>query len=284
MPFQGYLRFPTIYRNRIVFVAEDDLWLVESEGGRAERLSAGVAEVKTPWFAPDGSQLAFIGETEGPGEVYLMPDLGNEAKRLTFQAVQGKVVGWSPTGDAILLASSYDQFDYDAQFISALNPAGGLPTLLPYGLANAVSYGPQGGLVIGRNIGEPAHWKRYRGGRTGQIWCDLEGNGDFQRLIQLEGNLASPCWIGERIYFISDHEGVGNIYSCTPTGEDLQRHTTHDDFYVRNLNSDGERIVYHAGGDLYLFEPDQGAGIARHIEVTLPSTRTQRRRKFVSAS
>src|SRR5262245_49296235 len=39
MPSQGYVRFPTIYRDRVVFVAEDDLWQVSSEGGRAERLT-----------------------------------------------------------------------------------------------------------------------------------------------------------------------------------------------------------------------------------------------------
>jgi tricorn protease len=281
MPFQGYVRFPTIHQNSIVFVAEDDLWLVESTGGRAERLTAGVAEIKTPRFAPDGQQLAFIAASEGGGEVYLMPALGGESRRLTFQSVHGKIAGWSPTGDALLFSSSFGQFDGDAQFLYTLNPGGGLPTPLPYGLANAITYGPEGAVVIGRNIGEPAYWKRYRGGRTGQLWRDLSGNGQFQHLVQLEGNLASPCWIGTRIYFISDHEGVGNIYSCTPNGEDIQRHTEHQNFYARNLSSDGERIVYHTGGDLYLFDP--GKAEVRQVEVTLPSTRTQRNRKFVSS-
>ena len=86
MPFQGYVRFPTIHQDAIVFVAEDDLWLVGDAGGRAERLTAGVAEVKTPCFAPDGRQLAFVGKAEGSEEVYLMPNLGDETRRLTFQA------------------------------------------------------------------------------------------------------------------------------------------------------------------------------------------------------
>ncbi|HEX7734703.1 MAG TPA: PDZ domain-containing protein [Ktedonobacteraceae bacterium] len=282
MPFQGYVRFPTIHQDAIVFVAEDDLWLTTSTGGRAERLTAGVAEVKTPCFSPDGKGLAFVGKAEGAEEVYLMPDLGDETQRLTFQSSPCDIAGWTPDGKHILFASSAGHFDYDGWTIYALRPEGGLPGPLPYGMANAVAFGAEGGVVIGRNIGKPERWKRYRGGRTGQLWCDSAGNGQFRPLIRLEGNLAAPCWIGERVYFISDHEGIGNIYSCTPSGEDLRRHTAHDDFYARNLNSDGQRIVYHAGGDLYLFNPQSDE--SWRVEISLPSTRTQRSRKFVNAS
>jgi tricorn protease len=114
------------------------------------------------------------------------------------------------------------------------------------------------------------------------LWCDISGNGIFQRLLNLSGNIADPCWVGERIYFLSDYEGVGNVYSCTPHGEDLRRHTNHSDFYARHLSSDGQRLVYHAGAELYLFDPD--TEIVQHLNAELPSVRTQRNRKFVSAA
>lgn len=284
MPSQGYVRYPTIYQDQIVFVSEDDLWLVSSEGGRAMRLTAGVGEVSYPRFSPDGSSLAFIGREEGPGEVYVMPANGGMAKRLTFQGAQCRVAGWSPGGDAILFASNAGQFTSRFEVLYSLSPEGGEPRQMVLGMANAISFGPHGGVVIGRNINtrDFSHWKRYRGGRVGHLWCDSAGSGTFQRLLRLDGNVADPCWIGDRIYFLSDHEGVGNVYSCTPDGEDIRRHTFHNDFYARHLSSDGQRLVYHAGADLYLF--DLASDTSRRIEVDLPSIRTQLTRKFVSAS
>ncbi len=203
MPSQGYVRFPTVFQDKIVFVAEDDLWQVASEGGRAERLTASAGEVRSPRFSPDGAWLAFLGREEGPNEVYLMSTQGSEARRLTFQGVSN-VVGWSPEGASILFASSANSAHSREDMLYAIGPHGGEARQLAVGMANAISYGPQGGVVIGRNIGEPARWKRYRGGTAGYLWCDVDGSGEFRRLLRLVGNMASPCWTGERIYFLPD--------------------------------------------------------------------------------
>ena len=89
------------------------------------------------------------------------------------------------------------------------------------------------GLAIGRNATDPARWKRYRGGTSGEIWVDAEGSGTFSKLPLPNGNPTWPMPVADRIYFLADHEGIGNIYSCAFDGSDVRRHThepntTHD--------------------------------------------------------
>ncbi len=277
----GYYRYPTIQDDQIVFTCEDDLWVIPGQGGIARRLTSNLGEVSWPLLSPDGQWLAFVGRDEGQAEIYVMPALGGPARRLTYLGGTAcQPVAWSPEGK-IVLASNAGHWYSRATFLYQVDPQGGAPLPLPYGLASHLAYGTQGRLVIGRIADDPAHWKRYRGGRTGQIWVDANGDGQFGLLRATDGNLAAPMWIGERIYFVSDHEGVGNIYSCQPDGQDLQRHTDHDDFYARNPATDGERIVYHAGGDLYLVDLNQDT--SRVLPVEFYSPQTQRNRKFVDA-
>ncbi|GAA3446831.1 S41 family peptidase [Planomonospora venezuelensis] len=276
----AYVRFPTIFGDVVVFASEDDLWMLPAAGGRAFRLTAGVAEAGYPRFSPRGEQLAFAGREEGPEEVYVMPADGGSARRITYHGVRSTVTGWDP-GGAVVYASDEGQ-PFDGQrWLHRVLPHG-VPERLPYGPANTVAYGPQ--TVLGRNTADPARWKRYRGGTVGDLWIGTgtgaAGAEEFRRLIALPGNLASPCWIGDRVYFISDHEGIGNVYSCTADGTELRRHTDHRDYYARNLSGDGRRLVYHAGGELYLLEN----GDPHHVGVNLRSSRTQRNRRFASAS
>jgi len=275
----GYYRFPTIQRDTVVFSCEDDLWSVPASGGIARRLTASLGEDAYPLLSPDGEKLAFVGHDEGHAEIYLMPTLGGPTRRLTFMgAVACQPAAWTPDGK-IIFASTAGHWYLRFTQLYQIDPTGGAPELLNYGLARHISFNPTGGVVLGRLSTEPARWKRYRGGTTGQIWIDPDGNGDFHHLIELGGNLANPIWLGERVYFISDHEGIGNLYSCLPDGSGLRRHTDHDNYYVRNPSSDGQRIVYHAGADLFLYTPESDT--SRPIEINFHSPQVQRSRKFV---
>lgn len=281
MTVRGYLRQPSIWRDAIVFVCDDDLWRVAAAGGVARRLSAGLGEVSYPSLSPDGRWIAYVARDEQHPEVYRMPAAGGPARRMTWLGPDVMVRGWTPAG-RILFVTTHGQPFFRNYRAFELDADGGLPELLPYGQVNHLAYGPNGAKVIGRNTADPARWKRYRGGTAGALWVDATGNGEFQRLAQLKGNLTSPLWLAGRVWFLSDFEGVGNLYSCASDGGGLRRHTDHAQFYARHASTDGQRIVYQCGADLWLFDPASDA--TQRLEVEVPAHRTQAARKFVPAA
>lgn len=278
MPQPGYYRYPTIAQNRIVFVSEDELWTVPQSGGTARRLTAGWGSATRPVLSLDGSQVAFVGREEGDSDVYLMPSEGGPITRLTYLAANTQPVAFSPEGHLIISSNAKQAFR--PQFMLYRVPlTGGDPEPLNLGPANNLAFGPMGALALGRNTADPARWKRYRGGTRGQIWVGRQDSSHFDRLEGIDGNLASPMWVGPRLYFISDHEGYANIYSTDAHGSDLKRHTDHETYFVRNAATDGDAIVYHSGGDLYVLNP--GTGEDHRLDISYYSQRTQSETRYV---
>ena len=277
----AYLRQPTLQGDTVVFVSDDDLWRVGAAGGVAHRLTAGLGEVGSPCLSPDGQWIAFIGRDEQHGEVWLMPAAGGAARRLTWLGADTAVRGWTPEG-RVLLCSNHGQPFFRNWHAYTLGIEGGEPERIELGQINHLAFGSGGRRVIGRNTIDPARWKRYRGGTAGHLWIDASGTGAFRRMTELQGNLTSPMWIGERIWFISDFEGIGNLYSCAPDGRGVRRHSDHAEYYARHAQSDGRRIVYQCGAELWLLDPADDA--PRRIDVQVPSARTQAARRFVPAA
>ena len=87
-------------------------------------------------------------------------------------------------------------------------------------------------------------------------------------------------WIGERIFFLSDHMGIGNIFSCTPTGKGIKQHTEHKNYYARNASTDGISIVYHSGADIWKYDIETGN--SERIDIDFRSPMIQKSRKYVS--
>jgi tricorn protease len=278
----AYLRHPSLQGDHLVFVSDDDLWRVGTGGGVAQRLTAGLSEPGTPCLSPDGQWLAYTGRDEQHAEVWVMPAAGGAARRLTWLGSDLAVRGWSPDG-RIVFCSNHGQPFFRNWHAYLIGVEGGLPERVPLGQINHLAFGPEGRRVIGRNTADPARWKRYRGGTAGHLWMEnAAGSGQFTRLAALQGNISCPMWLGARLFFVSDADGVANLYSCRPDGGDLQAHTRHTEYFVRHASCDGARIAYACGAELWLFDP--AAGESRQLHVQVPSARTQTQRRFVPAA
>ncbi|MFB7397327.1 S41 family peptidase [Streptomyces sp. NPDC056191] len=300
----AYLRFPHLHDDLLCFAAEDDLWIAPlvpagHRPGRAWRLTVDRTRVGHPRFSPDGRQIAYTNWRSLDPEIHLVPIDGGAARRLTYWgSTDTRVCGWTPPDrdgrSDILAVSSHGQpFSYYSWAYNV--PTDGSPGgRLPWGPVSdiAVTTAPDapghGGqpagthrtlLLTGKPPHEPAAWKRYLGGATGRLWLHGE-----RLLPDIGGHLDCPMAVDGRVAFLSDHEGVGNLYSCRPDGTDLLRHTDHDEFYARHASSDGHRVVYQCAGDLWIVDALTPGSRPRRLEVRLGGQRVGRRPYQVPAA
>ncbi|MCW8375366.1 S41 family peptidase [Streptomyces justiciae] len=281
----SYLRLPHLSGDLLCFVAEDDLWLAPLDGtDRAWRLTVDRTKVGHPRFSPDGRHIAYTSWRSLVPEIHLVDVAGGPGRQLTYWgSPDTQVCGWTPEGQILAVASHGEPFSYFT-WAYKVRTDGDPGRKLPWGPVSDIQVADLDGdrrtlLLTGTPPHEPAAWKRYRGGATGRLW--LHGH----RLLEdLDGHLHSPMFVGGRIAFLSDHEGVGNLYSCAYDGSGLRRHTDHDAFYARHAASDGTRVVYQCAGDLWLVDDLSPAATPRRLDVRLSGPRAGHRRYQVPAA
>ncbi|MFF0789451.1 S41 family peptidase [Streptomyces spiralis] len=286
----SYLRLPHISGDLLCFVAEDDLWLAPLDGAeRAWRLTVDRTKTGHPRFSPDGRHIAYTNWRSLAPEIHLVPVDGGPGRQLSYWgSTDTRVCGWAPPDEhghtEILAVTSHDEpFSYFT-WAYKVDTDGSPGRKLPWGpVADLQVAGLDGErkslLLTGTPPHEPASWKRYRGGATGRLW--LHGK---RLLADIDGHLACPMFVGGRIAFLSDHEGVGNLYSCAHDGSDLRRHTDHDAFYARHAASDGQRVVYQCAGDLWMVDDLSPDSVPHRLDVRLSGPRAGRRRYPVPAA
>ena len=60
-------------------------------------------------------------------------------------------------------------------------------------------------------------WKHYRGGQTERIWVVNLSDSSIEQRIPQENNSNdfNPMWVGNKIYFLSDRNGL--VSACSNT-------------------------------------------------------------------
>ena len=309
MTSRGYLRFPHVTNDTVVFVAADDVWLAPLAGGRAWRFTTDDAQASTPRLTGDGTQVAWVSARDGGPEIYVASLADGTSTRLTYWGTAwARVSGWTPAGEVLAVSAANQPFGHYARaraLTTALSGSPGAERVLPFGPVSDLSLGPSGDGTVADVVGlltgtwgsfnaDPADWKRYRGGTAGRLWTGPataivsdgpagRDPGPFRRLLaDLPGQFASPMIVGGRFAFISDHEGTGNVYSCALDGSDLRRHTDHEGWYARQASTDGQRVIYARGGELWLLDGLQAAEPVR-LDITLGSPVRGRAPRLVTA-
>ncbi len=268
---EGYLRYPDLHGDQVVFTAEGDLWTSAASGGTARRLTRSEGTERHAHFSPDGETLAFTGEYDGNRDVFVMSASGGEPRRLTWHPATDEVVGWTPGGDVIFRSNRHQPHRRTELYTVSLKDEAITPVGM--GWAGRLAIDPKSGAwAFNRLVREHRTWKRYRGGTAQDLWVGDPKKKDFKRITDFDGTDAFPMWHDGRVWFLSDQGGTVNLWSVAPDGSDREAHTDLGDMDARwpEISPDG-RIVFMLGGDIHLFDPATGSHAK--IDIDLPSDR-----------
>jgi tricorn protease len=264
------LRSPAISATRIAFAYANNIWVVERAGGTARRLTSFQGQTTNPHFSPDGQTIAFTGTYAGNSDVYTVPADGGEPRRLTWHPGGDAVQGWMPDGKSIVFASSRATWAPSGAPRFWTVPAdGGVEQPLPLPRAYQGKISPDGSKVAYRmNTSWDEERRNYRGGQNRPVWIVDLKTFDLVSPPWTDSHDKDPVWVGETVYFLSDRDGVHNIWSYEPASKKLAQVTTFTDFDVKTLNSGPGMIVFEQGGQVHSLDPTSGKAQVVNIRAT----------------
>jgi tricorn protease len=274
------LRYADISKDRVVFSYAGDLWTASREGGAARRLTASPGDKLDPKFSPDGKSIAFTASYDGNPDVYVIPAEGGEPKRLTYHPSADVVLGWSPDGKNVLFKSDRDVAPPNRTTrLYLVSTQGGLPKALPVPRGDLTSFSPDGTKIAYiESSQENRTWKRYRGGWNLPIAIyDLKKN-TYEELPKSSGMDMFPMWHDNTIYFISDRDGVMNLYSYDLGAKQTKKLTDYKEYDIKWPSLGPDAIIYENGGLLYEFNLQTGK--TRNIPIQVHAEDLEARPEF----
>ena len=212
--------------------------------------------------------LVFAAGQPDTAQLFVAIPGGRRCRQVTFLSASCRAIGWAGD-DLIAFATSSGQAFRQQIATWLLNLGTGETTLLHRSMI--VRPGIDG-LTVATTAGvDPRLWHGYRGGATGDIWIAAKR---LRRITPMPGNIAAPIACSGRIYFIGEDGQRIGLFSCDPNGEDLRAHDTHSTYPPHSAATDGRRIVYCAGGNLYVLTP---GGAAEPVAIRLDRSLRPRR-------
>ncbi len=261
------MRFPDIHENTIVFVHGEDIWKAGIEGGTAIRLTVHDGEERFPKFSPDGNMIAFTGDYDGNPDVYVMNRDGGKIQRVTFHPGYDQVVGWHPIKNKIIFSSTRHSYSRFSRLFLISPDGSGLEELKLHEAAFG-SFSPDGNRMAYNKVArEHRTWKRYQGGLAQEIYLFDFKTKTEKNISNFRGTDRTPMWIGEKIYFSSDRDGVLNLYSYHTGSGEISQLTRHKDYDVRRPSPGQNKIIYELGGTLWVLDTLTGKTNRASIQI-----------------
>ena len=263
---------PSLSQSNIAFRYADDIWTVNRQGGNAERLTSNGHVVAGPFYSPDGSSIAYSAHLLGNTDVYVIPASGGVPRRITWHPAGSAVVGWSPDGKDVLIASGALSYRHFERLFLVHADGSGMPEPLPLPAGFQGSYSPDGALLAYEPYTkwQPA-WKRYAGGQTTPIWILNLKTLDLAKVPRQNSNDSDPVWFGKSVYFLSDRgkDGPGpvSLFRYDTVSHQVTQATPNTSFDLKSVQAGPGALVYEQFGSIHLFDPVTSADTVVPIRI-----------------
>ena len=254
------LRTPTVSATQIGFAYANNIWVVPRAGGGAKRLTSFQGQTANPHFSPDGRWIAFSGEYAGNFDVYIVPSEGGEPKRLTWHPGADLVEGWTPDGKSILFSSNRATWaPSGTPRFWTVSAEGGVeePMSLPRAYQGKIS--ADGTHIAYRmNNSWDEERRNYRGGQNRPIWIVDLKTYDLVSPPWTDSKDVYPVWVDDSVFFISDRDGVANVWEYQTKTKKLAQITKFTDFDVKSMDSGAGTVVFEQAGYVHELDPKSG--------------------------
>mmetsp|Transcript_11740 Transcript_11740/g.28473 ORF Transcript_11740/g.28473 Transcript_11740/m.28473 type:complete len:1484 (-) Transcript_11740:134-4585(-) len=270
----GYLRYPHMRGDKVVFVSEGNIWVASQHGGPAARVSASYSAEALPKLSGDGSRVAFLAQSGDGYEVFVLPIAGGLAKRVSYGSQAVKLEGWTKDGNLLIVTTLFSPIGLPQ--LAILNVTSNVVSVLPFDRATGGSQDEHGCYVF-YPLRQTSSTKRYQGGEQSRLWRWCHGDQEA-KILTPESWSKRGAWnpmttpaFPNTIFFLSDHSGVVNLWSMGSGGGAKTQITHECGMDIMEASIDKTTVVYRQGGSIHRLALG-GDGVAAGAAAVLPIT------------
>lgn len=231
---------------RIVYVHDNDLWMVGLEAADPVRLTDDAHDVRDPRPSPDGDMVAFYSSRSGHQDIWLVdtknPGEPRQLTRGSMTAEESRLGhAWSPDGATIAYFSN--KADYWADDLWLVDVASGNERKLSSNVMGraAPAWSPDGRRIAVFGTGKDEFWY----GDLSDLYVIDASSGDERRVGMPVHAMAmnQPQWSGDgsELFFPNHSRGELDLWRVPASGGLATR-------------------VTHSGGLIHGFDATAGAG------------------------
>ncbi|MEO8361889.1 MAG: PDZ domain-containing protein, partial [Vicinamibacteria bacterium] len=100
--------------------------------------------------------------------------------------------------------------------------------------------------------------RNYRGGQNRPIWIVDLKTFDLTTPPWTDSKDIEPVWVGDSVYFLSDRDGVSNLWAYETASKKLAQLTKFTDFDVKTLDGRADAVVFEQAGYIHEMDPKTG--------------------------